>query len=110
MHGGVTGKAGDSLPMSIQPRVRAPREPWVESSNFAVTLKGFANCRALSGFDHFRHPYPKVVASLQPWAEISERLSALCERLSALCERLSALCERLQRCAIAVSAVRTPSV
>ena len=28
MHGGVTGKASDGLPMSIQPGVRSQREPW----------------------------------------------------------------------------------
>jgi len=39
MHGGVTGKASDGLPMSIQPRVRASREPWDEISNRDQTLK-----------------------------------------------------------------------
>ena len=38
------------------------------------TLKGFANCRTLSGFAAYFVAYPRVVAPLQPWAAISERL------------------------------------
>src|SRR5215213_5227245 len=38
------------------------------------TLKGFVNRRTLSGFSVYFGSTPKVVAMLQPWAEISERL------------------------------------
>src|SRR4029079_6361559 len=39
-----------------------------------LTLKGFANRQTLTGFVYLRIFLPKVVAALQPWAEISERL------------------------------------
>src|SRR5215212_1266195 len=38
------------------------------------TLKGFANRRTLSGFNIMLCSQPRVVATLQPWAGISERL------------------------------------
>ena len=38
------------------------------------TLKGLANRLTLSGFFLFICTVPRVVAVLQPWAEISERL------------------------------------
>jgi len=37
------------------------------------TLKGFANCRTLSGF-HRSYNRTQGCRKLQPWAEISERL------------------------------------
>jgi len=39
-----------------------------------LTLKGFANRRTPSGFERFYVNGPRVVAALQPWAQISERL------------------------------------
>ena len=47
MHGGVTGKASDGLPMSIQPRVRASREPWDMIVNGVKTLKGLGGWQTL---------------------------------------------------------------
>ena len=38
------------------------------------TLKGFLPCRTLSGLIVDQMSNPMVVAALQPWAEISERL------------------------------------
>src|SRR4051794_13588905 len=38
------------------------------------TLKGFLARRTLSGFKAFALLVPRVVAALQPWAEISQRL------------------------------------
>jgi hypothetical protein len=48
MHGGVTGKASDGLPMSIQPRVGAQRLPWERYRDAFSTLKEFANLPTLS--------------------------------------------------------------
>jgi len=39
-----------------------------------VTLKGFANCRTRSGLNDLVDLLPRVLATLEPWAEISERL------------------------------------
>jgi len=38
------------------------------------TLKGFANCRTLSGLRWNLWFDPRVLAALEPWAGISERL------------------------------------
>ena len=38
------------------------------------TLKGLGSWRTLSGFNEYFVIHLKVVAALQPWAEISERL------------------------------------
>ena len=50
------------------------REPWVDHINGIQTLKGFANRRTLTGFSAFWIAVPGLSLSLQPWAEISERL------------------------------------
>jgi hypothetical protein len=42
--------------------------------NCDQTLKGLGGWRTLSGFKTIYVPDPRVVATLQPWAEISERL------------------------------------
>src|SRR5215212_4667889 len=50
-------------------------EPWYSILNPNQTLKGLGGWRTLSGFnDYFNVSDPRVVAALQPWAEISERL------------------------------------
>jgi hypothetical protein len=39
-----------------------------------TTLKGFHGWRTLSGLERFLCLVPRVVAALQPWAAISQRL------------------------------------
>ena len=63
MYGGVTGKASDGLPMSIQPRVRASREPWDMIVNGVKTLKGLGGWQTLSGFNDDVCSDPRVVAA-----------------------------------------------
>jgi pilus assembly protein TadC len=74
MYGGVTGKASDGLPMSIQPRVVAALQPWDRKQKNVLTLKGFALRGTLSGFILFFDLISRVVAALQPWAGVSQRL------------------------------------
>ena len=57
-----------------QPKVGAQRQPWVICLNSRSTLKGFANRRTLSGFRRLFAADPRVLAALEPWADISERL------------------------------------
>jgi hypothetical protein len=48
--------------------------PDVDNLKSTGTLKAFANCRTFSGFYAFLVRFPMVLALLEPWAEISERL------------------------------------
>jgi len=49
------------------------REPWGYHQKGTQTLKGFANRLTLSGFGRYLKSIPGF-SSLEPWAEISERL------------------------------------
>ena len=46
-----------------------------------ITLKGLDGWRTLSGLSDYLCLLPRVVAALQPWARISERLRRINERL-----------------------------
>src|SRR5215212_1483536 len=80
MQYGVTPKAL----ANSSPGFERSREPWdINQKKSDQTLKGLAGWRTLSGLIGWRTlsglmnipcPDPRVVASLQPWAEISERL------------------------------------
>ena len=48
---------------------------------FESTPKAFANCRTLSGFDGFPVEVPRVLAMLEPWAPISQRLRRIHAKL-----------------------------
>jgi hypothetical protein len=48
--------------------------PGYANNKMYSTLKGFANCLTLSGFGRDFKICPRVLATLEPWAEISERL------------------------------------
>src|SRR6185369_902917 len=61
----------------FQPRVRAQREPWEIVFNLRSTLKGLDDWRTLSGFNDHLCSAPRVVAALQPWAEIGGRLQRI---------------------------------
>src|SRR5215212_2162335 len=59
--------------------ISAQRLERSDNPGFAIeirreTLKAFANCRTLSGFDGFPVEVPRVLAMLEPWAPISQRL------------------------------------
>jgi len=51
--------------------------PGVNKSNKRKTLKGFDGRRTLSGFNQIFIRIPRVLAKLEPWAEISQRLRRL---------------------------------
>jgi len=60
---------------NFSPGLERSNNPGDEFPKCALTLKGFANRRTLSGFnDYFDVLIPRVVAALEPWAGISERL------------------------------------
>ena len=60
----------------FQHRVGAQRQPWVTNEKGQRTLKALGLC----GINPFRveiycgYPVPRIVAALQSWAEISQRL------------------------------------
>ena len=59
---------------NFSPGLERKRQPWDRVRRRAQTLTGFANCRTLSGLSSLLECEPRVVAALQPRAEISERL------------------------------------
>jgi len=59
---------------NFSPGFERSREPWGKIQNRDQTLKGLDSWRTLSGFNDYFRSNPKVVAVLQPWAEISQRL------------------------------------
>jgi hypothetical protein len=66
---------------SVTPKAFANLSPGLErsdnpgiSNNKDKTLKGFANRRTLSGLDRNLNSCPRVLATLEPRAEISQRL------------------------------------
>ena len=59
---------------NFSPGFEAKQEPWGTIRKEDGTLKGFGCWRTLSGLDHFNVLVPGLSLTLQPWAEISERL------------------------------------
>jgi len=59
---------------NFSPGFEAKQEPWGQQKKKQTTLTGFANRGTLSGLDRFNVLVPGLLLTLQPWAEISERL------------------------------------
>jgi hypothetical protein len=54
--------------------VVAALQPWESNKRGSQPCKGSSWEKPLQGCDEFFDVGPRVVAALQPWAEISERL------------------------------------
>src|SRR5215217_3904436 len=59
---------------NFSPGFERSENPGFSNIKVLRTLKGFVSCGTLSAFQSSLLSVPKVVAVLQPWAEISERL------------------------------------
>src|SRR5215208_4790331 len=69
---------------NFSPGFERSENPGTYHSSRDQTLKGFAAALTLSGLNLTFGFIPRVVAALQPWAEISERLRRISERLRVL--------------------------
>src|SRR5829696_8828706 len=85
---------------NFSPGVGAQRQPWVTDFNqelkrrSAKILKGFIIGEPFQGLILFLNGAPRVVAVLQPWAEISERLRRLLARTCGMRKNISATLRR----------------
>jgi hypothetical protein len=59
---------------NFSPGLERSDNPGIGIVKYSSTLKGFANCLTLSKGSVTITFSPRVVAALQPWARISERL------------------------------------
>src|SRR5215203_7537858 len=73
---------------NFSPGFERSENPGTYHSSRDQTLKGFAAALTLSGLNLTFGFISRVVAALQPWAEISERLRRISERLRRISERL----------------------
>jgi hypothetical protein len=59
---------------NFSPGLERQRQPWDRIKENDLTLKGFGLSGTLAGFVTSFNDAPRVVATLQLWAKISERL------------------------------------
>ena len=69
-----TPKAWASTPKALASSSPGLLQPWEHNKQGVLTLKGFLSSRTLSGLITSLISYPGFCATLEPWAEISQRL------------------------------------